>query len=1376
MATDRGIQSDMFGGLVNAGIGDVTAPVVPVAPVISVVPAPVFVAPVPGPVRAIEDAGEELTYNRRNRNKMAKRWADISSLNDALKVKETVKANIWPKPDFQKLIDDGMQPLVAHIFKQVYDSVAAKPVVGRKVLDDDALQRYITALNRVEAGLVKWSGDREALKQWSASNVRVAGAMLGRAVSLSDIASAPETLLQAVYPGGWRLYEDEVRIGGANKLLGALQPGYDECVRAFKAIKEGWPKKREAWEVQGFRVVENPEVVVEKFPRNESWFMSVDGKYIKSYDSEIAAEAAKAGVKPFVLFAKLGRFVESFDAEDEAVEAAKKLTLREKNKSPGEKGIAVAAVKREGVSRRMKGEDISSERMVAEFGLRGVNFGSWMKTPAARAEAQLHLNHAFDAFHDLAEILGVPPKAMSLNGMLGLAIGAQGSGGFAAAHFVPGVNEINLTRMSGAGSLAHEWAHAVDHYFATQAGLSTSSTPYLSEHADLSVTKTVSKKNQDGYYAVVEEPRFGDVRPEIVSAFKTIQKSMNKRLETPQEAGAKMGVRLEKAQKEVGKWLKAIRRDYAGQEDAFDVLAAKVQAGNVGDGYVLVGRTHVSPVVAEIRDLYKEQHSRMYSVDNIKGLQHWVTAAKFQAEKMTKDMDAPVVQETVTDFAKNALALDEKKGGKPYWSTTLEKFARAFDGFVSDELEAKAASNGYLSHSGRDGETVPMGDDRINVNAAFRGLVGELKVRESERGTALFSAGVGQGVQSMATPEIEAEIRRLRLQWPSMPPVSVVRSVSDLPFQSPANADGAYCDGRVYVVANNVADLKQLQKVMAHECVMHHSLEEMLGDYGFSKLHHGIQKLKKDGDPVVVALAANILDRYGVLPPEIETKEIVARAGEKCLDASGNVCVEYGFMKGVFAGVAGWLRDHGISVPFTNTELQGIMHKAGEWIKKDRDESLLDQSEVSMDGVVLNSFAGIRAETAPLAALKVAREMHISGVDDRDIWKETGWTFGFADGKPRFEISDDRADVVLENRSVGQIWLDMSKVDPKVNTVGQFLLKHPESPLTAEVNSYQGVRAAYSDMKTNDPATAREIENYLEHARLYEAYPQLAKIKAGQPDGIDGLVHAGAAAFIPDVNLIKYSKVSNPDQFKSTTLHELQHAIQGIEGFSPGGNPQQFKELDLTDKELSRLNAVVIDLYDKNRDFYHAVVKANQLQMLVTEKYGGLSNCVESDPLVQDWWASIDKRDEYPESNEWFSIKGLERQVERDRLILSPMDQYKRLAGEVESRLTQARIDMSPDERAAGYPLDDMDLAVPGQVLMSAGKAAALVADGFHVGKVIDVADGVATQKINRDGATVRHLLARLSVPVVIGDMVEVSYKDGVGVVSGQGMSVGVER
>lgn len=224
---------------------------------------------------------------------------------------------------------------------------------------------------------------------------------------------------------------------------------------------------------------------------------------------------------------------------------------------------------------------------------------------------------------------------------------------------------------------------------------------------------------------------------------------------------------------------------------------------------------------------------------------------------------------------------------------------------------------------------------------------------------ALFSNGSGVALQPMPRIAIETEIARLRRQWPSMAKVTMVRTVSDLPFEAPVNADGAYCDGQVFVVTDNVADLKQLQKVMAHECVMHHSLEEILGNYGFSKLHHGIQKLKASGDPVIGALAENIRSRYGELPPEIETKEIVARAGEQCLDEVGNVRVSFGFMKSVFAGVAKWLRDHGIAVPFTNTELQGIMHDAGEWVKRAVDDKEPEHASDLLTGRYSGKVLGV---------------------------------------------------------------------------------------------------------------------------------------------------------------------------------------------------------------------------------------------------------------------------------------------------------------------------------------------------------------------------------------------------------------------------------
>lgn len=1342
------------------------APVTAPSLVSSEVPTVGLAASVAG---VIEDAGEELTYNRRNRTKTAKSWGDIAHLNDALKAKEAVKANAWPKPDYQGMIDAGMAPMVAHIVKQVYDSVAIKPVVGRAVLDDAAMERYIGALNRVESGVMEWATDRDAIRRWASDNSKLAGAMMGKQVSLSDLVPSGKTLLDVVYPGGWKDYRAELLIGGGNKLLSALQPGHAEIKRAMKAIDGGWPQKREAWEVQGFRVVSDATVLVEpvsNIPGNEngSCFLSVNDRYIRSYDSMSEGRVAAAEIKPFILFGKRG-FVSSFDSEEAAVEAAKDLSSRDKKRSIGEKGKRVEAVEREGAARRMEGEDITTQQLVDVFGLRGVNLGNWMKTPATRVEAQLHLNHAYDSLHDLAEILGVPPKAMSLNGMLGLAIGAQGSGGAFAAHFVPGVNEINLTRTSGAGSLGHEFAHALDHYFAAQAGLATTSEPFLTEHVGLGETKPVYEM-VDGRQVVTRIPRFGQLRPEIVGAFKSIVDAMDNRFQTEDEARAGSGTYADKISKSLRGWLSSIRRDFAGQEEAFDVLSAKVMAGDVGEGKIAVGRsTYISPVVADMRQLYKSQHSRTYSLENTKALQSWIDSAQYQKSKEAADQ-AHVPQKISTDFAKNARNLDREKGGKPYWATKLEKFARAFDAFVSDELKLRSARNGYLSHTDRADETVPVGAEREAVNAAFRTLVAGLEVRETEKGAAMFSAASATGHAPMAVTAMQAEIGRIRRQWPSMPKVTLVQDVQDLPFEAPWNADGAYWNGEVFVVAGNVADLKQLQKVMAHECVMHFALEQMLGDYGFSKLHHGIQRLKAGGDPVIGALAQNIKERYGILPPDIETKEIVARAGEQCLDERGNVRVQYGFMKSVFAGVAGWLRDHGIDIPFSNAELQGILHDAGQWVKQERFPAIEPaQGPAETGGLALHSFAGVLAENAPLDALRVAREMRVSGIADRQIWDETGWTFGFADGKPRFEISDEGSAAIVEGRTMYEIWKEMVAADPSVSSVSDFARKYPEDPLAAEAANDRGIKVLYDTMATDDPLLAREVRQYFEHTALYGAYPDVAAIKAAKPTGIEGMINSGNASFVPAHNMIKYSKIAGPEQFRSTTLHELQHVVQEVEGFARGGNPGEFKPVDVTDIELARLNRDVHALYEGNRDFYRDVVVANQLQQAVTAKYGSVNGDIE-DPLVKQWWGAIDQRETHPEANTWFSLRSEEHRVARDRIILSPMDQYSRLAGEVEARLTQARKDLSTSERSKAYPIDQMDVPVNEQVIKIEGQARRVAVDGSYSGKVVDVVAGVAIQKTGRGGETARHSLARLSEPVRIGDVVDITYKAGVGQVS----------
>lgn len=111
-----------------------------------------------------------------------------------------------------------------------------------------------------------------------------------------------------------------------------------------------------------------------------------------------------------------------------------------------------------------QGKDVSPEQFNNTFGFRGVEWGNWVSQGKSDKERQGMLNEAFDAFMDLADIIAVPPKALSLNGTLGLGFGSRGSG-WASAHFEPGALVINLTKTRGAGALAHEWFHALDNYF-----------------------------------------------------------------------------------------------------------------------------------------------------------------------------------------------------------------------------------------------------------------------------------------------------------------------------------------------------------------------------------------------------------------------------------------------------------------------------------------------------------------------------------------------------------------------------------------------------------------------------------------------------------------------------------------------------------------------------------------------------------------------------------------------------------------------------------------------------------------------------------------------------------------------------------------------
>lgn len=276
-----------------------------------------------------------------------------------------------------------------------------------------------------------------------------------------------------------------------------------------------------------------------------------------------------------------------------------------------------------------------------------------------------------------------------------------------------------------------------------------------------------------------------------------------------------------------------------------------------------------------------------------------------------------------------------------------------------------------------------------------------------------------------------------------------------------------------------------------------------------------------------------------------------------------------------------WLNESGqrLMNP-TDTIAQGVKDFTGQ-----------DNADLasSLMGGGLGTFAGVGAKTADRASYNIASKMKQAGVADREIHAQTGWTFGFPDGRPRFEIDDS---------------------------------------------------AAKGHFTHLPPSTDRLAEQAISHPSLYQAYPELSEISQL---GLKEAKEAGrfTPTYIDDAYSGGSILAKAPDEagLKSIGLHELQHAVQQQEGFARGGSPNI---------ELSML--------------------ANSAR----------AKFRKGSPLTE-------------EESQLAKLTPIE--------AARPYDIYRRLAGEAEARLTQARMNMTQAERAASYPPSMFDVPVDQQIV-----------------------------------------------------------------------------
>lgn len=379
----------------------------------------------------IQDFGEKIGGSRKDRAAVAK--ALDRNLSDKEMSAKSL-SEIWPKKEIEE-IEDTLEAALAVVLR---DTIPAKPKLSYKI--PRWLDKVKLAMNAFADLRGKEQGETlESLRQGRNQNV---------AAKVEVLLNVPRSEWGRI--GEVHEYPDAMRSGSEGyrkapfvtiEIDGKSNSLYDTA-----NIEAALPKIREL-------IAASPAQAKMQFEvRRGGGEIFINKK----------GDALRRRLKTFATAGEAFEFIKTnYDALTLAWEDVKD---RDNVKEKDVRGDANRP--RVGSDHR-QGKDATPEMFETAFGFRGVEFGNWVSQGANKSERQGMMNHAYDALLDLAKILNVPSRALSLDGTLGLAFGARGSG-WGSAHYEPGRMVINLTKTRGAGTFAHEFFHALDHYFHRQ--------------------------------------------------------------------------------------------------------------------------------------------------------------------------------------------------------------------------------------------------------------------------------------------------------------------------------------------------------------------------------------------------------------------------------------------------------------------------------------------------------------------------------------------------------------------------------------------------------------------------------------------------------------------------------------------------------------------------------------------------------------------------------------------------------------------------------------------------------------------------------------------------------------------------------------------
>lgn len=200
------------------------------------------------------------------------------------------------------------------------------------------------------------------------------------------------------------------------------------------------------------------------------------------------------------------------------------------------------------------------------------------------------------------------------------------------------------------------------------------------------------------------------------------------------------------------------------------------------------------------------------------------------------------------------------------------------------------------------------------------------------------------------------------------------------------------------------------------------------------------------------------------------------------------------------------------------------------------------------------SMGGLKAETADKSALEKAMELEKDGTDSEKIRKETGWFKGY-DGKWRFEIDNSELEFKTDIEKNRAAAIELAKMKVKSAELEEKIVN--DTATKAEENEYYNL-----DEKMIEYRKGVKLSDVINHPKLFEAYPQLKNV-----DVYYEISSVNRGVYSSNGNVIMLNPMHTIDEQKEAIIHEIQHAIQGIENFANGSNLEYWKNLGYSDEE-----------------------------------------------------------------------------------------------------------------------------------------------------------------------------------------------------------------